>query len=373
MSENKILSLLKKGKKLFDKKKALEALDVFNNVLKISPGNYDALNFKVQLLKKLGRPKELIPVSFQFNLLKLQKDGTIPSNYESPDSWIIDAIKLINKGQDDRALIYLAQAAYISPIVNSDGLDSMTFHANAKIYFFTAFIYFRKQENYQYAKALIEIAKKLDTRLVIPEKIENIYNNYVSNRSGKGVSLIAPLNTSNLISLFPNRDKILVSTEAIAEVKVQTPTTKRKYDTKIKTYTWKTHLILSDYALAFFGAAPICKEPAYYVPWAFISYISGGNSLAVSNEINALKYSIPMELISNPHDVSQGGIPWQYLDKIDVHSLIEMNKNEMIERIMNNLKSLEQLPSYKNYKKQFEVIPKEIYKRTVQFIKNSRK
>lgn len=372
MSENQILSLLKKGEKLFDRKKVLEALDVFNNVLEISPGNYDALNFKVQLLKKLNRPKELIPVSFQFNLLKLQKDGTIPSNYDSSDSWIIDAIKLINKGQDDRALIYLTQAAYLSPIVNSNGLDSMTFHANAKIYLFTAFIHFRKQKKYQYAKALIEIAKKLDPRLVIPEEIENLYNNYVSNRSGKGVIIIAPLNTSNLISLFPDREKILVSTVAVAEVKVQKTTTK-KNKIKIVTYRWKTHLILSDYALAFIGAAPICKESAYYVPWAFISFNSATNSLTVSNEIDGLKYSIPMQPVSNPNSASQGRISWQYLDKIDIHSLIDLNKNEMIERTMNNLKSMDRLTSYKNYRKQFEVIPKKIYKRTIKSIKSSRK
>ena len=369
MSEKQILSLMKKGEKLFKKKQALEALEVFNNVLEISPDNFDALNFKVQLLYKLNRPEDFIHASSKLNLLKLQKDGPIPSDFESPDSWIIDAIKLINKGQDNRALNFLEQAAFISPIVNKEGLSKMVFHDNPKIYYFTAFLYFRRQENYEFAMALFEIANKLEPKFTIPNEIKKIYNDYISNRSGVGVSIIAPLNESNLKSLFPCKDKILVSTEAFAEVKIQEYHGRK---IKTKTYTWKTHLLLSDYALAFIGAGPICKKPVYYVPWPFITYNSNMGLFIVSHQIGGLTHSVNLTAILNPQRESDGISGFKYLDKLDIHTLIEMNKNEMIERTMNNMKSLESILSYKQYKKQFEIIPKEIYKDVEQTIKQNR-
>ena len=380
MSEKQILSLMKDGKKFLKKKKVLEALEAFNNVLEISPNNFDALNFKVQILKKLKRPKELFPAAFKLNLLKLQRDeGMVPSDYESPDSWIVEAIKLLNKGQDDLAQMYLTQAAYISPIVNSAGLSSMTFHANAKIYYFTAVIYFRKQKNYEIAMTLFEIANKLDPRLIIPKEIKNIYNDFISNRSGVGVRMIVPLNKSILRSLFPTRDKFLVSTEAYVEVKVHAAQYKKRHIVTGKTYQWKTHMILSDYALAFLGAKNICKKDAYYVPWPFINYNSESGRISISSEyINRIiykilaAYSVNFTPISNPQAKSTGELNFQYINQLDIHSLIELNKNEMMERTINNLKSLEELPSHKKYNKQFEVITEEIYKDAVQTIKQSR-
>lgn len=364
MSEKQVQALMKKGKKLFLKTKFQEALEIFENVLKISPEFIAAMNFKARILRKLKRYEEHFQTSFNLNLLKLKKDGEIPLDINSSDSWIEEAIKLINNGQNERALMCIAQATYLSPIVNRDGLSSISHHTNAKIYYFTAIILFNKRENYDFAMSLFEKANKLDPNLTIPDKIKSIYNNYLSNRSGVGVKMIAPLNASNLRALIPFRDKILVSTYASAVVRIHS-------GNKIKTYTWKTHMLLTDYGLLFRGSRPICKQSEYYVPWPFIFYTKISGQFTVTYHAGGLKYLIPLTPTSNPQAKSGEG-PYEYIAELNLKPLIELRKEEMLERTVKNLKSLELLPSYKEYINHFEKLPKKMYDNVKKTIKRSK-
>ncbi len=358
MSEKKIKSLMKKGEKLYRKKKVLEALETFNNILKISPDFFDALNLKTQILSRLGRPEEFFRASSKLNLLKLKKEGITPSDINSPDIWIEEAIKLINDGQNELSFMCIIQASYVSPIVNREGLTSMTHHTNAKIYYYTAIILFNKREKYDLAMTLFEIASKFDPNLTIPEKIKDIYNNYLSNRSGVGVKMIVPLNKSNLRALFPFKDKLLVSTDVWATAEDYTS---KDYRGKIKTYHWETHMLLSDYGLAFIVAKPVCNQPVIYMPWPFITYDKRMGTFEVRGAAKHPAIFIKlMPKIDPPNKDRQKQLD-QYINELNIDTLIEERTEEMIERTMNKLKSLGSKPSYKEYKKRFENIPKYVW------------
>lgn len=364
MSEKQVTALMKKGKKLFLKTKLHEALEIYENVLKISPEFITAMNLKARILRKLKRYEEHFQTSFNLNLLKLQKDGEIPLDINSLDSWIAETIKLINSGQNERAFTCIAQATYLSPIVNRNGLSSLSHHNNAKIYYFTAVILFNKRENYDLAMLLFEKANKLDPNLTIPNKIKSIYNNYLSNRSGVGVKMIAPLNASNLRALFPFRDKILVSTKASARASL-------KAGNKMEHYSWETHMLLSDGGLAFIGVNPVCNQPVYYIPWPFIIY-DKKMAIFIVVDFPDLKSSVFLYTISNPQAESKGETQLQYIDELNIESLIEARKEEMLERTVINMRSLESLPSYMEFIIRFENVPKKMYKNVKKTIKRSK-
>ncbi len=367
MSEKQISSLMKKGEKLYKKKRVLEALETFNNVLKISPDFFDALSLKTQILSNLGRPEEFFQASSKLNLLKLKKEGKIPSDINSPDIWIEEAIKLMNNEQNERALMCIIQASYVSPIVNKEGLSSMTHHANAKIYYYTANILFNKREKYDLAMALFEIASKLDPNFTVPDKIKNIYNNYLSNRSGVGVKMIVPLNSSNLRAIFPVRDKLLVSTEATAQA-IQAV----RYQNKTGQYSWITHVLLSDYGLAFICATPICKQATgYYVPWPFIYFQKKLRLFMVSREAGDF-VSINLLATYDPQAETRKENPYKYLDELNLETLIKEREEEMVKKTVIKLKSLGYKPSYKEYKKRFENIPKSVWQKSIKTIKRSK-
>ncbi|KKM93290.1 hypothetical protein LCGC14_1209830 [marine sediment metagenome] len=364
MSEKQISSLMKKGEKLYKKQKVLGALEIFNNILKISPEFYDALNLKTQILSKLSRPEEFFQASSDLNLLKLRKVGESPADFNSPDDWIEEAMKLINGGQNERAFMFIMQASYISPIVNREGLSSMTHHTNAKIYYYTAIIFFNKQEKYDLAMSLFEIASKLDPNLTIPEKIKNIYNNYLSNRSGQGVKMIVPLNTSNLRALFPYRDTLLVSTEAQAKAS--------KYSTnKENVYVWYTHVLFSDYGLAFICATPVCKQvTGQYIPWPFIDYNKWNYSFNVSKKAGDFVDITLWLFKTQPEEIE--GEAHSFFDLFNFESLIKEREEEMVKRTVIKLKSMGYKPSFKEYKKQYENMPKSIWQRSIKTVKLSK-
>jgi len=368
MSEKQISSLMKKGEKFYRKKKVLQALEIFNNVLQISPEFYNALNLKTQILSKLGRPKEFFQASSDLNLLKLKKEGENPADFNTPDDWIEEAIKLMNDGQNERAFMFIMQASYASPIVNREGLRSMTHHTNVKIYYYTAIILFNKQENYDLANALFEIAGKLDPNFTIPDEIKNIYNNHLSNRSGVGVKMIAPLNQSNLRALFPNRDMLLLSTEAWAEAEDFTSS-----HNKIKKYSWRTHMLLSDYGLAFIGAKPVCKQPAYYIPWHLIVYYKKQATFSVSSEAFNPPLFIKLRAIIDPQTKDTQEPMYQYINELKIDKLIEKRREEMIKRTVNKLKSLGSKISYKEYIRRFENINKYIWQTSHTRIKRNKR
>ncbi|KKN20421.1 hypothetical protein LCGC14_0935780 [marine sediment metagenome] len=368
MSEKQISSLMKKGEKLYKKTRVLEALEKFNNVLKISPEFLDALRMKTQILSKLGRPEEFFQASSQLNLLKLKKEGEIPSNINSPDIWIEEAIKLMNDGQNERALMCIIQASYISPIVNKEGLTSMTHHTNAKIYYYTAIILFNKRENYNLAMKLFEIAGKLDPNCTIPDKIKDIYNNYLSNRSGEGVKMIVPLNTTNLRDLFPSRDTLLLSTEATAKADQLF-----KGQNKYIEHKWKTHMLLSDYGMAFICITPICESVVgHYIPWPFVAYSKKNGFFIIGPDAGDFVH-ISFWCIHNPQAKSKKEHIFKYLYDLNIDLLKKEREEDLIKKTMIKLKSLGYKPSFKEYKKRFENIPKLIFQRSIRRNKRSKK
>lgn len=355
---------MKKGANLYKQAKLLEALEVLENLLKISPEYNEALNLKAHILKELKKYEDQFQKAFNSNLQKLKMDGEIPLDVKSPDPWIEEAIKLINNGKNDRALMCMEQASYVSPIVNSEGLSSMTHHNNAKIYYFIGIILFNKQDKYDLAMSLFEKANKLDPTFTIPDKIKDKYNEYLSNRSGVGVKMIAPLNASNLRALIPSRDKILVSTSGYAEADVP--------DGKgVNHYGWETHMLLTNYGLAFKVVSPVCNQPEYYVAWPFITYDKRWKNFKVSYRVGGLNYSVSLKAWNNPHPKSGEG-KYEYMDELNLKHLIEVAKEEMIKRTIIKLKNSGYLPSYKGYLYSFDKVTKPIYKSAIKTIKQSK-
>jgi len=364
MSERKISSLKVKAKRLNRKGNFHKALDLIEKVLIMSPDFIDAMNIKAQILYNLENYDEFFQTSFNMNLLKLQKEGDIPTEINSPDSWIKEANSLINSGQYDRALLCIAQATYKSPIVNKYGLSSMNHHENAKIYYFTAIILFHMQEKYDIVISFFEKANKLDPDLIIPNKIKEIYNDSLSNRSGEGVNILFPLTVSNLRAVIPYKDKILVSTYASASAK-------QWFGNEQRTYTWKTHLLISDYGIAFNGAEPACNQAAIYTPFRFIVHIRRTGRFSISHKAEGLNIKVVVQAIGDPQAKSRKEPIFQYIDELNLQSLKKLREEEMLKRTVIKLNSFEFLPSYKEYIKNFEWIPKALYKKAKKDIKKS--
>ena len=366
MSNKKISSLMKKGEKLYRKGKLHEVLGLIGELLKISPDFIDAMNLKAQILQDLKKYEEFFQTSFNMNLLKLQKDGDIPSEINSPDSWIEEAITLLDKSQNDRGLLYLAQAAYKSPIVNRDGLSSMTHHENAKIYFINAIALFNMQDKYNTAMSLFEKANQLDPNLVIPDKVIEIYNDFLSNRSGKGVKMIMPLDMTNLRNIVPCKDKILVSTYG------STSASQLKGNEQIS-YSWNTHVLLSRYGLLFIGAEPVCNKAGIYVPWPFTRRRKGMGRFSISNEAEGINMNFKLRVIPDAEGKSRRGPKFQYIDELNIESSRGEVIQEMMGRIVRNLKPLENFPKWRKYIFQYERVPSGLYTRVKKEAKSRRK
>jgi len=364
MSERKISSLKAKAQRLKRKGSFHKALDLIEKVLIMSPDFIDAMNLKAQILYNLKNYDEFFQTSFNMNLLKLQKEGIIPTEINSPDSWIQEAITLINSGQYDRALLCIDQAKYKSPIVNKAGLSSMNHHENAKIYFFTAVTLFHMQEKYDIGISFFEKANKLNPDLIIPNNIKEKYNDYLSNRSGEGVNMLFPLTVSNLRAVIPFQDKILVSTYASASAK-------QWFGNEQRTYTWKTHLIISDYGIAFNGADPACNQAVIYTPFRFIVHVRRSGRFSISPQAEGLNIKVVVQAIRDPQAKSRKEPKFQYIDELNLQSLKKLREEEMLKRAVIKLNSFEILPSYREYIKNFEWIPKALYKKAKKDIKKN--
>ncbi|HEC39593.1 hypothetical protein LCGC14_0498310 [marine sediment metagenome] len=366
MSKKKVDSLKKKVEKLYKKGKFYEALALIEDFLKISPDFIEAMNLKAQIFFNLKKYEEFFQTSFNMNLLSLQKDGDIPSEINSPDSWIEAATNLINSGNYDRGLLYITQAAYKSPIVNRDGLSSMTHHENAKIYYQNAYILFKMQDKYDLAKSFFEKANKLDPGLIIPHEIKEIYNDYLLNRSGKGVSLMCPLDMTNLRVIVPYKDKILVSTFGLASAQEFKGNERRSY-------SWNTHILISNYGLFFNGSKPVCNQAEIHVPWPFIDYKEGTGRFTISPEAYGLRLRLVLRASGDLEVNSRKGPKFQYIDEMNINSLIRLRNSEMIGRIIENLKTLETLPNCRNYLNHYEKVPRDLYKMVKKEAKSRRK
>ena len=84
MSEKKIASLMKKVEKFREKTNYYDALKLLDKVLEMSPDYLNALDIKSQILFILARHEEAFQPAFRLNQLKLQKQGIIPSDINSP-------------------------------------------------------------------------------------------------------------------------------------------------------------------------------------------------------------------------------------------------------------------------------------------------
>ena len=360
MSEKKIAALMKKVKKFREKTKFYEALALLDKVLEISPDFLNALDMKSQILFILARHEEAFQPAFRLNQLKLQQQGIIPSDINSPDAWIKEAINLINIGKNDLAILCLSQASFKSPIVHREGLKNMAFHTNAKIYYFTAVVHFNLGIRYDTAMSLFEIANKLDPTLTIPNREMQVYKDYLENRSGVGVKMDTPINETNLRALFPSKSKILVSTTAKAVVRVQVMEGTKQV---VRTYTWYPHLLISDYGIAFIGAKPVCQSSAYFVSWIFVNSrrTRMAHYLTVSSKAGDFKHEINFDLYN----------AYKNLEGLNIKDLINWRFDEAREKTINNLQYLEILPPYKEYISYYENIPKSIYKFAIKYLKQS--
>jgi hypothetical protein len=204
----------------------------------------------------------------------------------------------------------------------------------------------------------LKLANKLDPTLTIPEREMKLYKDYLENRSGGGVIMEVPIDTTDLKQLFPCRDKILLSIEAYAEVRIQV-------GNKVKTYTWSPHVLLSDHGLGFIGASPICLSPAYYVPWPFISYQTVGKKFQrffeISPRAGDFTHGIDLHVKSS----------YESLDQLPIKDLISQSKAEMINETVIKLRSLETLPKWKEYRKRYENVPKSIYGKALKVLKQT--
>lgn len=362
MSENKALKLYRKGRSALKKKQYYKALDLFDQSLSINPEDRNTLESKGRILSKLGRLEECCQTYYKINLIKIKQSGDIPSTVNSIEAWIHYAKELKKIGNDNLALDFFMQAALLSPIVDKEGGLGLH-HKNPELYYEMALLTFTLLEAYEAAMDLFDKAIKYDPNLTIPEEIKTRYNEYAANRSGVGVKMIYPLNISNIRDLIPKKDKILASTKAFAEVRHGNLT-----GDKVKIYRWSTHLLLSDNGIAFQGARPMCKLSAYYLPWTSVAYDNLTNTFKIPPKAAEIKHILVLTPHLDPQTKS-----FKYIQDLNLDALLDEKNEELLRRTVINLKSLEPLPSFKEYIKQFEYVPKPMYKKVIKTLKQDRK
>lgn len=362
MSEKKALKLYQKGRGAIKKMQYDKALDLFNQSLSINPEDTNTLEARGFALSKIGKLEESFQTYFKTNVIKLKKSGDIPSDINSIEAWMDGGKELKNLGQSDRAFDFFMQAALLTPIVDRNGGLGLH-HNNPELYYEMALLTFNRNNNYEHAMVLFKRAIKYDPNLTIPEGIKTIYNEYAANRSGVGVKMIAPLNKSNLRDIIPTKDKILASTEAFAEVRHENLT-----GNKEKIYRWSSHLLICDNGIAFQGAKPMCKLPAYYRPWSSVTYLNPTNSFLVSSKAGEIKHIIELTPHLDPQTKS-----FKYLQDLNLRAIWDEKQEELLRRTVINLKSLERLPSFKEYIKQYEFVRIKMYKDIIKTLKKDRK
>ena len=360
MSEKKALKLYKKGKSALNKGQDYKALGLFNQSLSINPEDADTLFAKGKALLELKRLEESCQTYYKSNLIKLKKSGDIPSDINSIEAWIDGAKELKKLGNSSRAIDFLTQAALLTPVVDKRG-GLIMHHKNPELYYEFALLHFTHLEKYEAAMGLFNKALKYDPNLMIPEEIKTRYNEYTANRSGVGVKMIVPLNASNLRGLLPTKDKILVSTKAFAECRLDNLT-----GDKTKIYKWSSHLLLCENGIAFQGAKPICKLAAYYRPWAAALYDNHINTFSVIP--TDIRIIVVLKPLLDPQTKSL-----KYIQDLNFDALLEEKKEELLRRTVKNLKSLEHLPSIEEYRILYEYVPKVVYKNLIKTLKKDRK
>ncbi|TKJ20715.1 MAG: hypothetical protein CEE42_14595 [Promethearchaeota archaeon Loki_b31] len=363
MSENKALKLYRKGRSALKKMQYYKALDLFDQSLSINPEDTNTLGAKGITLAQLGRLEESCLTYSKANLIKLKTFGEdIPSDINSIEAWMDGGKELKKLGQSDRAFDFFMQAALLTPVVDKEGGLGLH-HKNPELYYEIALLTFNLIKNYENAMVLFKRAIKYDPNLTIPEEIKTRYNEYAANRSGVGVKMIFPLNTSNIRDLIPKKDKILASTKAFAEVRHGNLT-----GDKVKIYRWSSHLLLCDNGIAFQGAKPMCKLPAYYLPWTAVAYNNLTNTFTISPKAAEIKHILVLTPHLDPQTKS-----FKYIQDLNLDALLDEKNEELLRRTVINLKSLEPLPSFKEYIKQFEYVPKPMYKKVIKTLKQDRK
>ncbi|GAI69968.1 unnamed protein product [marine sediment metagenome] len=357
MSEKKALKLYQKGKSALNKMQYNKALDLFDQSLSINPEDTNTLGAKGFVLSKIGKLEESFQTYFKTNVIRLKKSGDIPSDINSIEAWMDGGKELKNRGNDNLALDFFTQAALLSPIVDKEG-GLMMHHKNPELYYEMALLTFSLLEAYEAAMDLFKRAIKYDPNLTIPEEIKTRYNEYAANRSGVGVKMIVPLNASNLRNIIPVKDKILASLTVNARVQKTSIST-----TKVKIYTWKSHILITDNGIAFQGSKPMCKLPAYYLPWSAFEYSKLTYMFIIQPEAAEIKDQLIMQpLIGSIKDFQD----------LNLGAIWEEKQEELLRRTVINLKSLELFPSRKEYIKLFEFVDKKMYKKVVKTLKKDR-
>ena len=276
---------------------------------------------------------------------------TLPKDINSKEQWVEEAIKLIENSKYSFATKFLTQASYLSPIENETGF----FHNDAKIWYYFGLAMFKEMNRIDEAMVILNKAISLNSNYKIPDDIKAFYEKYQANRNGEGVYIFGVnINDTGLRNLIPSQDMILVS----AKVKI---TYVALDPNKKTTYTWFSPVLLSDNGIAYKGST-LSNESAYYVPWVQVVILKSNflerNFGILMDNSKSLKFTFNCDVrIKNPEE------GFKYIDYFI--PIIEERKKERQEMILNNIKSLETIPSYKEYLNQFEFVSKPIFKKVL--------
>lgn len=179
------------------------------------------------------------------------------------------------------------------------------------------------------------------------------------------IEIIAPIN-ENLKTIIPPKDRILCSTIADAIVYIT-----RLGSNKTTMISWKTPLLITDNGVAFLGGQNIGLKPINYIPMGFILWVKprSGRNLRILPEAGTFKDIINLyPLINKGMDRKNW---FTYIDKLK--PIWEQRVREMEESIIRNLDSIDKLPKFREYIRNFENVPKSVYKRAIKEIKKKKK
>ncbi len=356
MSEKKAIKLVKKAWKLKGRQKLQEALIVIDDALKIYPDVDQGLFIKGQILDNLGRREEAHQIYLKVNLMRIKQKVPLPADINSKEGWLEEGIKLLENANYELAMDFFLQASYLCPIENENGF----FHNNAKIWYYYGIAKFKEMENIDVAVAMLNKAFNLDSNFKAPDDIKAIYNKYKANRNGEGVYMMVDINTTGLKELIPPRDMILVSTIVQASYS-------QAYGNKSKLYYWDTPLLISDNGLVYRGSN-MSREKAYYVPLEDV-VISGHGKV---RDLAVLMDGKPLNLrLKRDKRFPSIEEQFKYIDYFrPIIGEKQQNRRNMIKF---NIESLEDLPSYEDYIKQFGYTHKPLFKQILKEIKKEKK